>query len=169
MSVSDLKKASETNWKRIEAMTDEEIDTSDIPPLDESFFDGAKLHIPEGNIVRIQVGSSEELEEEEGDEAQASSFFEYLATPNGHEVAKDVVKLFADFKNAVLDKTLQEKQHLLEYQKRVQTWMWFVQILVFTLALGLVGFLTYVGKFDPAIAILLGTLVGYFFGKGIKS
>jgi hypothetical protein len=80
-----------------------------------------------------------------------------------------VIKLFADFKNAVLDKTLQEKQHLLEYQKRVQTWMWFVQIVVFALALGLVGFLTYAGKFDPAIAILLGTLVGYFFGKGVKS
>jgi len=150
-------------------MTEEEIDTSDIPPLDESFFDGAKLHIPEGKLVRIQVGNDDELEEEEVDDGQVIGFFEYLVTPNGHEVAKDVIKLFADFKNAVLDKTLEEKQHLLEYQKRVQTWMWFVQIVVFTLALGLVGFLTYVGKFDPAIAILLGTLVGYFFGKGVKS
>lgn len=169
MSVSDLKRASATNWSRIEAMTDEEIDTSDIPPLDESFFDSAKLNIPEGNIVRIQVGDSDELEEGEIDEGQSSGFFKYLATPNGHEVAKDVIKLFADFKNAVLDKTLQEKQHLIEYQKRAQTWLWFVQIFVFALALGLVGFLTYVGKFDPAIAVLLGTLVGYFFGKGVKS
>ncbi|HEX7316916.1 MAG TPA: BrnA antitoxin family protein [Pyrinomonadaceae bacterium] len=27
-------------------MTDEEIDTSDIPPLDETFFDGARLRLP---------------------------------------------------------------------------------------------------------------------------
>jgi uncharacterized protein (DUF4415 family) len=27
-------------------MTDEEIDTSDIPPLDEAFFAGARLRVP---------------------------------------------------------------------------------------------------------------------------
>ena len=32
-------------------MTDEEIDTSDIPPLDEKFFANARLRMPRGKIV----------------------------------------------------------------------------------------------------------------------
>ena len=31
-------------------MTDEEIDTSDIPPLDESFFAMAEIRIPKGKV-----------------------------------------------------------------------------------------------------------------------
>lgn len=169
MSALDLRKPSETNWTRVDEMGDEEIDTSDIPPLDESFFAGAKLLVPKDKMtVRMQVG---EDEPEEGEEAEENGlgFFEYLDRPNGHEVAQQVIKLFADFKTTVLDKTLQEKQHVLEYQQRVQARMWMVQIVAFVMALSLAGFLTYAGKFDPAFAVLLGTLVGYFFGKGVKS
>ncbi len=43
MNASDTKQQSGTDWARVEAMTDEEIDTSDIPPLDETFFANAKL------------------------------------------------------------------------------------------------------------------------------
>lgn len=50
MSASDLKKPSETNWAKGEAMTDEEIDTSDIPSLDETFFANAKLRLPKGKV-----------------------------------------------------------------------------------------------------------------------
>jgi len=46
MSAQNMNKPSKTNWARIDAMTDEMIDTSDIPPLDESFFAKAKLRIP---------------------------------------------------------------------------------------------------------------------------
>ena len=35
-----------TDWDRIDAMTDEEIDTSDIPPLPESFFKQARVRMP---------------------------------------------------------------------------------------------------------------------------
>ena len=35
-----------TDWDRLEAMKDEDIDTSDIPPLDESFFANAELRMP---------------------------------------------------------------------------------------------------------------------------
>jgi uncharacterized protein (DUF4415 family) len=38
------------NWKRIDQMTDEEIDTSDIPPLTDAFFADAKLRVPEGKV-----------------------------------------------------------------------------------------------------------------------
>jgi uncharacterized protein (DUF4415 family) len=36
-------------------MTDEEIDTSDIPPLDEAFFVNAKLRVPEKVSVTVNV------------------------------------------------------------------------------------------------------------------
>ena len=47
MSGKAIKKPSRTDWNRVDAMTDEEIDTSDIPPLDEAFFADAKLRIPQ--------------------------------------------------------------------------------------------------------------------------
>jgi uncharacterized protein (DUF4415 family) len=39
--------ASRTNWDHVDAMTDEEIDTSDIPPLDAAFFTDAELRMPQ--------------------------------------------------------------------------------------------------------------------------
>jgi uncharacterized protein (DUF4415 family) len=50
MNAQDLKKPSETNWARVDEMTDEDIDTSDIPPLDETFFVNARLHMPEKKV-----------------------------------------------------------------------------------------------------------------------
>lgn len=47
MSETDLKKPSETDWARIDQMTDDEIDTSDIPPLDDAFFAAAQWRLPE--------------------------------------------------------------------------------------------------------------------------
>ena len=46
MSGKGLSNTSRTNWAALEAMTDEEIDYSDIPPLTEEFFDKATLRIP---------------------------------------------------------------------------------------------------------------------------
>lgn len=56
MNASNLKKPSETDWTRIDQMSDEEIDTSDIPPLDETFFANAKLRLPEKKVsVTVSV------------------------------------------------------------------------------------------------------------------
>ncbi|HEY0379129.1 MAG TPA: BrnA antitoxin family protein [Pyrinomonadaceae bacterium] len=49
-----MKKPSETDWTRIDAMEDEDIDTSDIPPLDDTFFANATLRLP-GNKVSVTV------------------------------------------------------------------------------------------------------------------
>ncbi len=49
MSVSNMNKPSETDWDRLDAMTDEEIDTSDIPPLTAEFFARAVLRMPDGS------------------------------------------------------------------------------------------------------------------------
>ncbi|HEV7798649.1 MAG TPA: hypothetical protein VGO73_10860 [Pyrinomonadaceae bacterium] len=46
MSVRNLKKKSVTDWARIDKMTDDKIDTSDIPPLDDKFFKSAKWLLP---------------------------------------------------------------------------------------------------------------------------
>lgn len=50
-----MKKPSETNWTRVDALSDEEIDTSDIPPLDEAFFADAKLRVPEKVSLNVNV------------------------------------------------------------------------------------------------------------------
>ena len=50
MSASNLKENSQTDWDKISKMTDKDIDTSDIPPLDEAFFANAKLRLPSGGI-----------------------------------------------------------------------------------------------------------------------
>ena len=46
MSARNMKKPSKTDWRRIDRMTDADIDTSDIPPLSESFFSRAVLRKP---------------------------------------------------------------------------------------------------------------------------
>ncbi len=57
MNAQDLKQPSETNWARISEMTDEEIDTTDIPPLDETFFADARLRMPEKVSVTLDVNA----------------------------------------------------------------------------------------------------------------
>ncbi len=54
MSDKDLSNTSRTNWEALEAMTDDEIDYSDIPPLTEEFFEKATLRIP-ANLARRLV------------------------------------------------------------------------------------------------------------------
>jgi uncharacterized protein (DUF4415 family) len=46
MNNKDLKTTSQTDWAALAAMTDEDIDYSDIPPLTEEFFEKATLRIP---------------------------------------------------------------------------------------------------------------------------
>jgi uncharacterized protein (DUF4415 family) len=47
MSAKTTKTPSRTDWGRIDALKDEEIDTSDIPPLDETFFAEAEIRMPQ--------------------------------------------------------------------------------------------------------------------------
>jgi len=52
MNVRNLKKKSETDWDRFDRMTDDEIDTSDIPPLDDAFFERAIAVLPRVRVDR---------------------------------------------------------------------------------------------------------------------
>ena len=53
-----MNKPSQTDWERIDKLTDEEIDTSDVPPLDDWFFAKARLRMPQPQvsvIVRVDA------------------------------------------------------------------------------------------------------------------
>jgi hypothetical protein len=55
MNARNLKKKSETDWDRIDRMTDDEIDTSDIPPLDDAFFERAIKVLPRVRVDKIDL------------------------------------------------------------------------------------------------------------------
>ncbi len=47
---------SKTDWNRIDEMKDEDIDTSDIPPLSEYFWAKAQLRMPNPSVtVEVEV------------------------------------------------------------------------------------------------------------------
>ncbi|MBS1250013.1 MAG: hypothetical protein MAG431_01602 [Chloroflexi bacterium] len=50
MNGNDTKKTSHTDWERVDAMSDEDIDTSDIPPLEEEFFANAEIRLPKKKV-----------------------------------------------------------------------------------------------------------------------
>lgn len=51
MNSNNLTKPSATDWARLEAMSDEEIDTSDISSLDDDFFDTGELRLPKQKLL----------------------------------------------------------------------------------------------------------------------
>jgi hypothetical protein len=55
MSVRNLKKKSETDWDRVDRMTDDEIDTSDIPPLTDAFFENGRKVLPRIFLDRLDL------------------------------------------------------------------------------------------------------------------
>ena len=56
VSKSRLPKSSETDWPRLLAMKDEEIDTSDMPPITREQLRNARWVIPEGYVAaRIAI------------------------------------------------------------------------------------------------------------------
>ncbi|MCY7276517.1 MAG: hypothetical protein LH702_22975 [Phormidesmis sp. CAN_BIN44] len=55
MKGSVMNNTSRTDWSRIDAMTDDNIDTSDIPPLTDKFFAKAKLRMPSSPLTTVAV------------------------------------------------------------------------------------------------------------------
>jgi uncharacterized protein (DUF4415 family) len=53
MNDKGLNNTSRTNWAALEAMEDEDIDYSDIPPLTDEFFERATLRIPATQAARL--------------------------------------------------------------------------------------------------------------------
>lgn len=46
MNVTTTRKVSQTDWARIDALSDDMIDTSDNPMLDDNFFANALIRLP---------------------------------------------------------------------------------------------------------------------------
>ena len=52
-----MSKVSKTDWKRLSEMDDKDIDTSDIPELDDAFFQNAELKVPGKQPVTLRIDS----------------------------------------------------------------------------------------------------------------
>ena len=52
-----MSRPSKTDWKRLAETDDRDIDTSDIPELDDQFFRRAELRIPTKQPVTIRLDS----------------------------------------------------------------------------------------------------------------
>ncbi|NEQ44008.1 MAG: hypothetical protein F6K00_10790 [Leptolyngbya sp. SIOISBB] len=50
-----MSNSSKTDWSRIDAITDEDIDTSYIPPLDHEFFAKAELRMQASEVSVVAV------------------------------------------------------------------------------------------------------------------
>ena len=57
MNADTTNSTSKTDWERIDAMCDEDIDTSDIPPLSAEFWAKAKLRSPKQITASVQIDS----------------------------------------------------------------------------------------------------------------
>jgi uncharacterized protein (DUF4415 family) len=56
MNENAMNSTSETNWEKVDSLTEEEIDTSDIPPLTEEFFSKSRWWKPVETLnVLVQV------------------------------------------------------------------------------------------------------------------
>jgi len=52
-----MTKSSRTDWSRLARQDDKDIDTSDIPELDQDFFRQAELRVPAKQTVTIRLDS----------------------------------------------------------------------------------------------------------------
>ena len=50
-----MNKTSKTDWKRLAQMDDKDIDTSDIPELDDAFFQNAEVKVPPKQPVTLRL------------------------------------------------------------------------------------------------------------------
>ncbi len=58
MSAKPSKRESQTNWAKVDELSDPDIDASDIPPLDIDFFKHAELRMPaKKNSVTVRLDS----------------------------------------------------------------------------------------------------------------
>ena len=55
MNANTTNNTSQTDWERIDTMRDEDIDTSDIPPLSSKFWAKAKLRTPKQITTSVQI------------------------------------------------------------------------------------------------------------------
>ena len=107
-----------------------------------------QLEQVEDRIGRERLGNADE----QG--IDASPFFEYLKTSQGHEVVTRILDTVDDVKKATISQTT---THV-----KIEKW---VQLAIILAVVGATSILTAMDKFDPSVGVLFGTLVGYLFGR----
>lgn len=94
------------------------------------------------------------LPAEEDQEVDFSPFIDYLKSPQGHDIASRVVGIIEDVKKATIDKNYSHAMF--------NRWL---EAAVIVVVVGAVVGLSVVDKLNPTVGVLLGSVVGYFFGK----
>ncbi|MGG1944777.1 hypothetical protein AB1286_08200 [Trinickia sp. NRRL B-1857] len=56
-----MSKTAKTDWKRLDQLKDEQIDTSDIAELGDEFFSQAQLHVPPKQAVTMRLDAGAPL------------------------------------------------------------------------------------------------------------
>ena len=51
MNKKSMKSSLESDWARVVSLRDEDIDTSDIPPLSDNFFQRARVRMPKQSVT----------------------------------------------------------------------------------------------------------------------
>ena len=87
MNAANMNNFSETNWERIDAMTEEDIDTSDIPPLDDSFFATAQLRMPRSSTPKGAHFNTETLTSAQAFSAMVQFLEQYYDRAHSDDVA----------------------------------------------------------------------------------
>ena len=51
MNEKSMKSSSDSDWEHVDSLRDEDIDTSDIPPLSDNFFQRARMRMPKQSVT----------------------------------------------------------------------------------------------------------------------
>lgn len=91
----------------------------------------------------------------------------YMETEKGHEVTLRIIAMLEHL-SPVLKTLLEAKATEHTARPKLEFWKWVLlliaRLLVFTVAVGALIYMRNAGTIDPAIALLIGGLVAYFFG-----
>ena len=104
----------------------------------------------EKNLSAVSQGADECVEEE----IDVSPFMDYLRSPEGHEIASRLVGIIEEIKKVALDKNFAHA--------KFNRWM---EAGVIVVVIGSVVFLSVMERLNPTVGMLLGSVVGYFFGR----
>lgn len=91
---------------------------------------------------------------DENQEVDFSPLLDYLQSPQGHDIASRIVSIVEDVKKVTLDKNYSHA--------KFNRWM---EAGVIAIVVSAVVGLSVIDKLNPTVGVLLGSVVGYFFGK----
>jgi len=92
---------------------------------------------------------------------------DYMETERGHEVTMRFMAMLEQI-TPVFKNLLEAKVEAEKARPKWDFWKWItllaVRLIVFVVAIGALIYMRKVGNIDPAIALLIGGLIAYFFG-----